>query len=176
MQHYAAAHGHYGALWSTMQYSSPHIMAFRRLCCFLASAQPCNKNEIIILALTKKQEYVYYSVVPCGTGVLTSLDMDGWCKPVSRVAMFPQMFSNCASEVGRRVEEDAAGGAHPADGHESTYAHAVVSAGVVTNGSPCPHAALHASQTSTLVPAGRPWMVALRLVSSAKRVPRIWTT
>jgi hypothetical protein len=35
-------------------------MAFRRLCCFLASAQPCNKNEIIILALTKKQEYVYY--------------------------------------------------------------------------------------------------------------------
>jgi hypothetical protein len=53
--------------------------------------------------------------------------MAGWCKPVSSVAVFPQMFSNCASEVGplssclrpsrgRRVEEDAARGAHPADG------------------------------------------------------------
>jgi hypothetical protein len=39
-------------------------MAFRRLCCFLASAQPCNNNnEIIILALTKKQEYVLRKTV-----------------------------------------------------------------------------------------------------------------
>jgi hypothetical protein len=68
--------------------------------------------------------------------------MAGWCKPVSSVAVFPRMFSNYASEVGprssylrpsrgRRVEEGAARGAHPADGARGCFAHAVVYAGVV---------------------------------------------
>ncbi|KAJ7807897.1 hypothetical protein B0H13DRAFT_2152745 [Mycena leptocephala] len=152
------------------------------------------------------------SVVACGAGVLTSLDMDGWCKPVSSVVVFPRMFLNCASEAGpekllpatiqRKVEGDATGVAHPDDGHEGASAHAVVDValrelcfkklygtqipcGQVPRrntwagnaGSPCPHAALCASQTSTLVLVGRPWMVALsEVVSSAKRVPRIWNT
>ncbi|KAJ7823547.1 hypothetical protein B0H13DRAFT_2125127 [Mycena leptocephala] len=121
------------------------------------------------------------SVVACGAGVLRSLDMAGWCKPVSSVAVFPRMFSNCASEVGPRSPCLRPSRGRRPTGHEGAYAHAVVYAGVttgicntdtlagkcpqtntwagnalitvrnVTNSSPCPHAAF----------PGRPWMVAL---------------
>jgi hypothetical protein len=67
--------------------------------------------------------------------------MDGWCKPVSSVVVFPRMFLNCASEAGpekllpatiqRKVEGDATGVAHPDDGHEGASAHAIVCVGVV---------------------------------------------
>ncbi|KAJ7808004.1 hypothetical protein B0H13DRAFT_2152486, partial [Mycena leptocephala] len=163
------------------------------------SSRACARSRPRYLALNSES-----ISIPDRDPILTAYLDEGPSRPKrygrsSRV-VFPRMFSNCASEVGPAKLLPAK------IQRKDAYAHAVVCARVVnrcvtlempqtntwagnalrtlemcrtcavTNGSPCPHAALCASQTSTLVHADRAWMVALRLVSSAKRMPRIWNT
>ncbi|KAJ6545724.1 hypothetical protein B0H19DRAFT_1075988 [Mycena capillaripes] len=109
MQHYEALCSLTLPLWSTMQGSSPHIMAFRQLGCFLASTQPCNnKNEISILTLAKKQEYLTLTKV---SGGRSDVDVPSWKKGTGP----PMIMTGTSSMIGGRT---------------STYTYLLLRAGV----------------------------------------------